>query len=123
MGCIETYIAGPGLARLAKHVTGQDLTAPEIAAQRDGPLKLGWQIWCTFTADLLHSLTLTADPDVIVLGGGLTHIDGIIADLTIAAKEAQIGDFGIAPLALAQGGDTSGARGAAYAAWQAQNDV
>ncbi|MCF2870660.1 ROK family protein [Octadecabacter sp. G9-8] len=121
-GCIETYIAGPGLARLAKQMTGQDVTPPQIATRRGGDMAQVWQLWCDLTADLLHSMTLTADPDVIVLGGGLTHIDGIIDDLTAAAQRAQIGDFGVPPLVLAQGGDTSGARGAAYAAWQAEND-
>lgn len=120
MGCIETFIAGPGLVRLAKHLTGEDLTPPQIAARRHDDLSTVWGVWCDFTADLLHSLTLTVDPDLIVLGGGLTHIDGIVADLATAAKNAQIGDFGVPPLVLAQGGDTSGARGAAYAAWQAQ---
>ena len=122
MGCIETYIAGPGLARLAKHILGTDLTTVEIAARRDidtGPV---WQVWCDFSADLLHSLTLTADPDLIVLGGGLTHIDRLVEDLSAAARRAQIGDFAVPEIVLAQGGETSGARGAAYAAWQAHHD-
>lgn len=122
MGCIETYIAGPGLARLAKHILGTDLTTVEIAARRDidtGPV---WQVWCDFGADLLHSLTLTADPDLIVLGGGLTHIEGLVDDLSTTARRAQIGDFAVPEIVLAQGGDTSGARGAAYAAWQAHHD-
>jgi N-acetylglucosamine kinase len=122
MGCIETYIAGPGLARLAKHILGTDLSTVEIAARRDidtGPV---WQVWCEFSADLLHTLTLTADPDLIVLGGGLTHIDGIVEDLTVAAKRAQFGDFAVPSIVLAQGGDASGARGAAYAACQEHHD-
>ena len=122
MGCIETYIAGPGLARLAKHILGTDLTTVEIAARRDidtGPV---WQVWCDFGADLLHSLTLTADPDLIVLGGGLTHIEGLVEDLSGTARRAQIGDFAVPEIVLAQGGETSGARGAAYAAWQAHHD-
>ena len=122
MGCIETYIAGPGLARLAKHILGTDLTTVEIAARRDidtGPV---WQVWCDFSADLLHTLTLTADPDLIVLGGGLTHIDRLVEDLSAAARRAQIGDFAVPEIVLAQGGETSGARGAAYAAWQAHHD-
>ncbi|MDB3929151.1 ROK family protein [Paracoccaceae bacterium] len=122
MGCIETYIAGPGLTRLAKHILGTDLTTVEIAARRDidtGPV---WQVWCDFGADLLHSLTLTADPDLIVLGGGLTHIEGLVDDLTATARRAQIGDFAVPEIVLAQSGDTSGARGAAYAAWQAHHD-
>jgi predicted NBD/HSP70 family sugar kinase len=121
MGCIETFIAGPGLARLAKHMTGKDVTPPEIADRRDDDMGDVWRVWCDLTADLLHTLTLVADPDMIVLGGGLTHISGITDDLTAAAKRAQIGEFGVPHVVLAHGGDTSGARGAAYAAWQANN--
>ena len=122
MGCIETYIAGPGLVRLAKHILGTDLTTVEIVARRNidtGPV---WQVWCDFSADLLHSLTLTADPDLIVLGGGLTHIDRLVEDLSAAARRAQIGDFSVPEIVLAQGGETSGARGAAYAAWRVHHD-
>ena len=39
MGCIETYIAGPGLSRLAKHLTGLEKTPPKIAAELEGKLK------------------------------------------------------------------------------------
>jgi len=120
IGCIETYIAGPGLVRLAKHLTGQNVTTHQIAAARDGEMASVWQLWCDLTADLLLTLTLTADPDLIVLGGGLTHIEGIVDDLTRATKAAQLSTFGTSPLVLAQGGETSGARGAAYAAWQEQ---
>ena len=123
MGCIESYIAGPGLERLARHFTGRDLTPPQIAAERHGALAPVWQVWCELTADLLHSLTLIADPDVIVLGGGLTKIDGMRDDLARAASEAQFPGFANPPLVLAEGGATSGARGAAYAAWVARQDV
>ncbi len=122
IGCIETYIAGPGIVRLAKHLTGQDVTPPQIAADRAGAMASVWQLWCELTADLLHSLTLNVDPDVIVLGGGLSQIEGIIDDLSAATSAAQLGDFGTSRLVLAEGGDTSGARGAAYAAWQAHSD-
>ncbi len=120
MGCIETYIAGPGLQQLAKHITGQDLTPRQIAVARSGAMAPVWRVWCELTADLLHTLTLTLDPDLIVLGGGLSRIAGIADDLTLAAKAAQFANFDSPPLVLAQAGDTSGARGAAYAAWQAQ---
>ncbi len=118
-GCIETYIAGPGLSGLAKHLTGQSVCPPQIAAQRKNAMAPVWQAWCDLTADLLHTLTLTVDPDLIVLGGGLSQIDGLIEDLTAAAQAAQLSGFRTPRLCLAQGGDTSGARGAAFAAWQA----
>jgi len=70
-------------------------------------------------AEFIHTLTLIVDPDVIVLGGGLSKIDGITDDLTRAAQAVQLGGFGVPPIVLATGGDTSGARGAAYTAWKA----
>lgn len=122
-GCVETYIAGPGLVRLAKHMTGQDVSPPQIAARRSGDMAQVWRVWCDLTGDLLHTLTLSVDPDVIVLGGGLARIDGVVDDLGAAAQRAQFGGFSVPPVVLAQGGDTSGARGAAYAAWQAHGDA
>ena len=119
-GCIETYIAGPGLTRLAEHVTGTPLTPPQIASAKatDPGARDTWALWIALTADLLRNLVLTVDPDIIALGGGLTQIDGVADDLSEALQEAQLGDFAVPPIHLAQGGDTSGARGAAYAAWQ-----
>ncbi len=119
-GCTETYIAGPGMSRLAKALTGEDIDPPQIAARRTGDMAQVWTVWCEMAAELLHTLTMMVDPDLIVLGGGLSQIDGVVDDLTAAAARTQIGDFGTAKLVLAQGGDTSGARGAAYAAWQAE---
>ena len=71
LGCAETYVAGPGLSRLAKCLTGSDVTPPEIAQRRDSDMAETWALWCDLTADLLRNMTLTVDPDIIVLGGGL----------------------------------------------------
>lgn len=117
-GCIETYIAGPGLQRLARHLTGQTATPADIAAHKDAEMAGVWTLWCDLVADLLRSLTLTLDPDIVVLGGGLSRIAGVVPDLTAALDRARMGDFTVPPIVLAEGGDTSGARGAAYAAWQ-----
>ena len=118
MGCIETFVAGPGLERLAETLHGVPMTTRQIAENRaDTTLEI-WDIWLQFAADMLRNLILTVDPDVIVLGGGLSNIAGITDALSEATNAAQIGDFGVPPIVLAQGGDTSGARGAAYAAWQ-----
>ena len=119
-GCIETYIAGPGLSRLAAHMTGTAYAPPDLVARRttDPKAQATWDLWLALTADLLRNLVLTVDPDIIALGGGLSRIDGVAEDLSAALQAAQLGDFAIPPIRLAEGGDTSGARGAAYAAWQ-----
>ncbi|MEP3297335.1 MAG: ROK family protein [Pseudoruegeria sp.] len=118
--CVECYISGPGMEQIAKVITGKTMTAPTIAALKhtDAQAQKVWEIWCDLTADLILSMTLTADPDVIVIGGGLSKIEGICDILHKATATAQIGDFGAPPILLAQGGDASGARGAAYAAVQ-----
>ncbi|PVA06755.1 ROK family protein [Thalassorhabdomicrobium marinisediminis] len=123
MACAETYIAGPGMARMGEALTGTPLTTHQIAARDTADTARVWSVWCDFTADLLRNLILTVDPDIIVLGGGLSTIDGVVEDLTEATLRAQIGDFTIPPIARAQGGDASGARGAGYAAWQEAQHV
>lgn len=117
-GCIETYIAGPGLTRLAQHITGQAATPAQIADQRAGTMAEVWQAWLDLVAELLVSLTLTIDPEVIVLGGGLSKIEGVTQALAKALGKTQLSGFPIPEITLAQGGDTSGARGAAYGQWQ-----
>lgn len=118
-GCIETYISGPGLERLARSLCGTQMSPPDIAAQRDTTAAPVWAAWCALVADFLRNLILTLDPDVIVLGGGLSNITGVADALMRATQDAQIGDFTVPPIVIAQGGAASGARGAAYAAWQA----
>ena len=123
MGCTETLIAGPGLTRIAQRITGQAMTPPDIAATRTTDSAQVWQIWCDLVAELLMTLTFTIDPQAIVLGGGLSKIPGLTDDLTRAQRRAQLPGFAIPQILIAQGGDTSGARGAAYAALQETGHV
>jgi len=116
-GCIETYLAGPGLQRLAKHMTGQDATPEQIAAEKAGVMGDVWAVWYALAGEFIHGLALIGDPDVIVLGGGLSRIDGLVSGMAQAAQAVQIDGFGVPPIVLASGGDTSGAKGAAYTAW------
>lgn len=125
MGCIETLVSGPGMSRIARAVMAQDLTPPMIVARRDNDpnAQKTWDIWCQLTADLLRNLTLTVDPDVIILGGGLSQISNVANDLTAALQRIQIGGFSIPQIVMADAGDASGARGAAYAALQEAGHV
>lgn len=121
MGCIETYIAGPGMTRLATHITGQPLTPREVAERRatDRQAQQVWDLWADLVAELLITVTMMIDPEVILLGGGLSTMPGVTGSLTAALQRAQLPGFDVPAIRLAEGGETSGARGAAYAAWQA----
>lgn len=125
MGCVETLIAGPGLVRIAKSKTGRNVTPQELIALRgsDPAMQNVWDIWCQITAELLHSLILTVDPDVIIMGGGLSQIVGVADDLTAALGDIQLAAVSDTPILCAQGGDASGARGAAFAAVQEASHV
>ncbi len=119
MGCTETLIAGPGLARIVAHVAKRTLSPEDIVGlrQTDPDIAKCWAIWCELTAELIHTLTLTVDPACIVLAGGLSRAPNLIADLTAALTHTALPGFPYPALLLAQGGDTTGARGAAYAAY------
>ncbi|NCX19740.1 MAG: ROK family protein [Rhodobacteraceae bacterium] len=56
-------------------------------------------------------------PDVVVLGGGLSKIAGVIDDLAIAVDKRALANVKRPKIVLAEAGDASGARGAAYAAY------
>ena len=119
LGCTETLIAGPGLSRIAAHLTGRGLDPETIVQQKaqDPALQQVWALWCNLAAELIHTLCLTVDPECVVLSGGLSRAPGLVADLTHALQNAQLPGYAPLTLLLAQGGDTTGARGAAYAAF------
>lgn len=121
-GCTETLVSGPGLMRVTERITGHAISPADIAAVRaaNSVADKAWGIWCDLVADLLITLVFTADPEAIVIGGGVSKIPGLIPDLTAALARAQLPGFATPDLLLAEGGDASGARGAAYAAFQAQ---
>ncbi|MEO1638722.1 MAG: ROK family protein [Pseudomonadota bacterium] len=121
VGAIETLISGPGLTRIGEVVMGHAMSPEDIVARKgseDHAAKV-WTIWCALVADLLRTLMRTVDPDCIVLGGGLSAVQGVAEDLSAALRPLQFNGFPIPQITIAKGGPTSGARGAAFAAWQA----
>jgi len=122
LGCTETLVSGPGLTRLAQHFVGQEMTPEQLVRERETNAQAAkaWGVWCDLVADLLITLVFTTDPQAIVIGGGLSKIPDLISDLTDALHMAQLPGFAIPELLLAQGGDASGARGAAFVALQEQ---
>ena len=119
LGCIETLVAGPGLERLCHAMTGRSLKPVEISERRGSEQDIAevWRVWCALAAELLLSISLSVEPDVFVLGGGLSQIPGVSDDLSTALEKAHFTPHAGAQIRLAEGGDASGARGAAYAAW------
>ena len=124
-GCFESYISGTGLARLAEWKTGRAHSSEEVVAQIMKGNRAALQvidIWASLMAECLDVLRLTFDPQMIVLGGGLSQMPDIVAHLE-HALERDCRHFGKAPpLAVARFGPRSGARGMAILARRAHGD-
>ncbi|MDO5705424.1 MAG: ROK family protein [Paracoccus sp. (in: a-proteobacteria)] len=121
IGCIETLLSGPGLTRIASARLGRPLTGEDIAAglnAGDPAARAVFDIWADLAGEVLFTIQMMLDPQVIVIGGGLSRLPGVIAALEPALDRHRLGTAPLPRLTLARHGDSSGARGAAILARQ-----
>lgn len=114
-GCIETFLSGAGLQ--SAYVAGAAMTAHQIAAAADGgdPAAMGAvETYARRLAKALASVVNVLDPDVVVLGGGLSNIASLYARVPQLWNEWIFSDRVATRLAPAHHGDASGVRGAAW---------
>ena len=115
-GCIETYLSGPGLARDHLENTGESLRAEHIAEHaRNGhqPAVATMDRYVNRLTRALASVINLLDPDVIVLGGGVSLISEIYEPTRRALTDYVFADGVSTRLLPAVHGDDSGVRGAA----------
>jgi len=120
-GCIETWLSGPGLAHDHARRTGQALSAQAIAQRAqagDAACDLTLQRYESRLARALAQVINLLDPDVIVLGGGLSLMSRLY-DNVPRLWCAHVFSAGSAapprtPLRPSRHGDSSGVRGAAW---------
>ena len=116
-GCIETYLCGAGLVRQYQALTQRSLSANDIAAavQKGDQAALDTlSLYRDRLARGLASVINVLDPDIIVLGGGLSNIDAIYAGLDDLILKFAFTDVLHTKIARAVHGDSSGVRGAAW---------
>jgi fructokinase len=117
-GCLETWISGTGLANDHRRVTGQALSGVEIvaaAAAGDPAAEASLVRLEDRIGRALASAIHLLDPDVIVLGGGLSKLDRLYANLPGLVEAHLFGGGRLAtPILKAKHGDASGVRGAAW---------
>ncbi len=116
-GCIETWVSGPGLAADHQRVSGERLTAEEVgehAAQADAAAQATLDRHAARLARALAPVVNILDPDVVVIGGGLSklaHLYDVLPRLLRPLIFADVPDVTVLP---PKWGDASGARGAAW---------
>jgi fructokinase len=116
-GCIETFLSGPGLALDHAESGGSTLTAQEIAARAMAGDALADRSLARYEARMaraLASVINVLDPDVIVLGGGLSNIDRLYERVPRLWAPHVFSDRVTTRLVRAMHGDSSGVRGAAW---------
>ena len=116
-GCIETFLSGPGLERDYTATTDGKLSARKIAQQAregDKPPQTILSRYEDRLARSLASIINVLDPDVIVLGGGVSKIDRLYRNVPQIWTRYIFSDVVATRLVRAEHGDSSGVRGAAW---------
>lgn len=115
-GCIELYLSGPGMARDHRAHGGEDIEAATIAARAtdgDAVCEATLLRYEQRLARALAQVINILDPDVIVLGGGLSNLDRLYDNVPRLWGEHVFSDHVTTRLLRNRFGDSSGVRGAA----------
>jgi fructokinase len=114
-GCIETFLSGPGLARdYGEHADGPSATDMiEAATAGDSAAEQCLRRYEDRLARALAGVINVIDPDVIVLGGGLSNVDRWYRSVPALWSRWVFSDHVATRLVRAVHGDSSGVRGAA----------
>ncbi|MBI3542827.1 MAG: ROK family protein [Deltaproteobacteria bacterium] len=117
LGCIETFISGTGLARDYELVTGTKLSGEKVAglAHSGEPSSVAaLERYEDRLARSLASIINVVDPDVIVLGGGVSNVARLYDNVPALLRKYVFSDTLDTKLVKARHGDSSGVRGAAW---------
>lgn len=111
LGCVETALSGSGLEARCERQTGRSLTAEEIFADPACGTLID-DFYRDFGIALANVINLL-DPDCVVLGGGLSKVDGLYARGVAAVHSRIFTDLPNTPILRNSLGDSSGVIGAA----------
>lgn len=116
-GCIETFLCGPALSRQHQEISGECLEPSAIAGRADAGDRAAIATLERYEARLaraLASIINVVDPDVVVLGGGVSNIRRLYDTIPRLWRSYVFSDRVATRLVPATHGDSSGVRGAAW---------
>ncbi|KZM50265.1 ROK family protein [Labrenzia sp. OB1] len=116
-GVIDRWCSGTGFQLDYKDKTGSLLKGHEIIALKRSGDPVANAVYDAYVSRLARALAMSAnllDPDVFVLGGGMSNIDELYEDLEPAMLPYIFSDTFETPIRKAVHGDSSGVRGAAW---------
>jgi fructokinase len=115
--CVETWLAGPALERSYLELTGKSGSAREIAAlagNADADATALLDQYCNLLALALATVINIIDPEVVVLGGGLSNMAMLYSEVDKYLPRYVFSDQVNTRILRAMHGDSSGVRGAAW---------
>jgi fructokinase len=116
-GCIETFLSGPGMTKWHQHETGEFLSPEIIVSKAEGGDSVCERSLQSYENRLARSLAHVInilDPDVIVLGGGMSNMDRLYSNVPQLWGRWVFSDRVDTRLVKHRFGDSSGVRGAAW---------
>jgi fructokinase len=116
-GCIEAWISGPSFERDHERVTGHRLSSHGIvegAARGEGGSLESLRRYHERLARSLSSVSNLLDPDVVVLGGGMSNVPDLARDVGALLPRWIFSDTILTRVVKNMHGDSSGVRGAAW---------
>lgn len=117
VGAIEVFLSGPGLENWYEYSTGNKKSSKEVVKLfREGENKAVQIMEKYFerTARAFSTFVNILDPDVIVLGGGMSDIDELYDEIPKKIIPYIASDIFLTPIVKAKHGSSSGVRGAAH---------
>jgi fructokinase len=111
-GCLETWIAGPAFSKDAGFATGQ--ATMDAVSSGDPSALAALDRYVDRLGRAFAMVCDLIDPDIIVLGGGMSNVDALYARLPIAIASNVFSDVFETPVRKAVHGDSSGVRGAVW---------
>jgi fructokinase len=116
-GCIETFISGTGFAHDYFRLSGiqhKGVEIMQLAEQGDPVAELALSRYEIRLAKSLAHVINILDPDVVVLGGGMSNVERLYSTVPLILKQWVFGGECETPVRKAIHGDSSGVRGAAW---------
>ncbi|MFK7815714.1 MAG: ROK family protein [Gammaproteobacteria bacterium] len=116
-GCIETFLSGPGLEEDYKRVTGESVGAEKIVELSEQGNEDAEQALLRYENRMARSLAHVInmfDPEIIVLGGGVSNLQRLYKNVPKLWQQWIFSDQISTKLLPPKYGDSSGVRGAAW---------
>jgi fructokinase len=117
VGCVETFLSGPGFERDHALRGGAECSSQDIvraAASGDSHAIRTLERYHDRLARALASLINLLDPDVVVLGGGMSNLPDLPSAVSALLSRYVFSDTVLTKIVLNAHGDSSGVRGAAW---------